>query len=396
MSGIKKIILLFFIWRVLLFLPLLFASAHIPQQQNSIQYTIWAYTRPYFPVNNFLLYPWANFDGVHYLTIATDGNYFHGSDGRFFPFFPFVVRAITLILGKGVLFGPIVFFTTFFVANAAFLASLIMLYKLIRLHFEENTALQSICLLLVFPTSFFFGSLYSESTFLLLSVLVFYFLAKKRFLLATVFSMALLVTRVVGIAIIPILIWEIISYDKTIFTKKEFFKNKMKIVQNILLIALIPLGLLGFMWFNQHYWGDPFFFIHAQEHVVVGRSSSVVFFPQTLFRYAKILLTVPLSHFDWWISALELFSFVFTAIFLIVGYIKRLPVGYILFSLLCFLIPTQSGTFNGLPRYTMVLFPLFLAFALIPNKFIKIVYCIAGILALFFLLAFFSKGYFVA
>lgn len=396
MRDIKKIFLIFLLWRCLLFIPLFFAQQYIPQQHNSIQYTIWAYTRPYPPVNSFFLYPWANFDGVHYLTIATDGNYFHGSDGRFFPFFPFVVRAITLLFGTGTLFGPVVFFTAFFVTNISFLLALILLYKLIKLDFSENVAFLSILCLLAFPTSFFFGSLYSESVFLLLSVSIFYLLRKKRFFWATIFSMALLTTRIVGIAIIPILIWEIFSYDRKIFTQKEFLKNRIKIFQNIVLILLIPLGLLGFIWFNMHYWGDPFFFIHAQEHVVVGRSSSIVFFPQTSFRYIKILLSVPFSHYDWWISLLEFCSFLFTIILLVLAYIKKLPKTYIFYSLLCFLLPTQSGTFNGLPRYTMILFPLFITLALIPNKGIKILYCLIGTIALCVLLAFFSRGYFVA
>lgn len=394
MNYIKKIVLIFVIWRILLFLPLLFAQHTIPWQQNSAQYTLWAYVRPYTPVSSFLLYPWANFDGVHYLTIANYGSYEHGSDGRFFPLYPFLVHAITLAFGKVAIFGSVVFFTSFLVSNIAFLLALIMVYKLIVLNFSEKIAFQTIFLLLFFPTSFFFVSIYSESLFLLLTVLIFYFLKKKKFFFATILSMALLVTRVVGIAIIPILIWEIIYLDRKIFN--NFQKNKLNILKNIGLIILTPLALLGFIWVNQHYWGDPFFFIHAQEHVVAGRTAGVIFFPQTMFRYIKILFSVPYSHFDWWISLLEFTSFIFTAVLLVYAYIKKIPFSYIIFSLLCFLLPTQSGTFSGLPRYTMILFPIFIAFALVKNKYIKIIYCIIGAFAMFLLLAFFSKGYFIA
>ena len=394
MNYIKKIILIFVIWRILLFLPLVYAQKYIPLQHDSIQYTLWAYVRPYSPVSSFLLYPWANFDGVHYLTIANYGSYEHGSDGRFFPLYPFLVHALTLAFGKVAIFGSVVFFTSFLVSNIAFLLGLIMLYKLIVLDFSEKIAFQTILLLLFFPTSFFFGSIYSESLFLLITVLIFYFLKKKKFFFATILSMALLVTRVVGIAIIPILIWEIIYIDRKIF--HSFQKNKLHILKNIGLIALTPLALLGFIWVNQHYWGDPFFFIHAQEHVVTGRTAGLILFPQTMFRYVKILVSVPYSHFDWWISLLEFSSFIFTAVLLIYAYIKRIPLSYFIFSLLCFLLPTQSGTFSGLPRYTMILFPIFITFALIKNKYIKIAYYIVGAITMFFLIAFFSKGYYIA
>lgn len=394
MNYIKKIVLIFVVWRLLLFLPLLYAQRYVPRQHDSVQYTLWAYVRPYSPVNSFLLYPWANFDGVHYLTIANYGSYEHGSDGRFFPLYPFLVHAITLLFGKVPIFGSVVFFTSFIFANIAFLLALIMLYKLIILDFSENIAFQTILLMLFFPTSFFFGSIYSESLFLLLTVVIFYCLKKKRFFFATILSMALLVTRVVGIAIIPILIWEIIYLDRKIFNNVS--KNKFKILKNLGLVLLAPLGLAGFIWINQHYWGDPFFFIHAQEHVVAGRTAGLILFPQTMFRYIKILVSVPLSHFDWWISLLEFASFLFTGILLVYTYMKKIPISYFAFSLLCFLLPTQSGTFNGLPRYTMILFPIFIAFALIKNKYIKITYYIIGAISLCILLAFFSKGYFIA
>jgi len=396
MKNIVTIVFIFLIWRLLLFLPLFYAQTHIPWQKDSAQYILWAYTKPYPPVNNFLLYPWANFDGVHYLTIATDGGYFHGSDGRFFPLYPFVARFFILIFGTRVLFGPVSFFSAFYVANGAFFLALFVLYKLIRLDYSEKTALQTILFLLVFPVSFFFGSLYSESTFLLLSVSIFYLLRKYKFFFATILSMALLVTRVIGIAIIPILIYEMLHYDKHIFIKENFLKHKKKIVQHVLLILLVPAGLLVFIWFNQHFWGDPFFFLHAQEHVVIGRSAAIVFFPQTVFRYIKILISVSHQELAWWISLLELSSFFFAAILCIYAFIKKIPPSYIFFSLFCFLIPTQSGTFNGLPRYVSVLFPLFLTLALVNNKYIKVLYVISGILLSCILLALFSKGYFIS
>src|SRR5258708_5948859 len=99
MRNILIIVLIFFVWRILLFLSVYVSQKAIPVQKDSIQYTIWAYPTPYPPVNSLLLYPLANFDGVHYLTIAGDGKYREASDGRFFPFYPLLIFILNGILG---------------------------------------------------------------------------------------------------------------------------------------------------------------------------------------------------------------------------------------------------------------------------------------------------------
>src|SRR6185312_390910 len=145
------------------------AHTHIPMQKDSTHYTLWAYAGKYQPVNSYLLYPWSNFDGVHYLTIAGDGGflnpfgYQHASDVRFFPLYPLLISFTTFLIGYGLPFGPQIFFSAFFLSNFFFLLSLILFYFLITLDFSENTAIGAIILLLCFPTSFFYGATYSES-----------------------------------------------------------------------------------------------------------------------------------------------------------------------------------------------------------------------------------------
>jgi hypothetical protein len=60
------------------------------------------------------------------------------------------------------------------------------------------------------------------------------------------------------------------------------------------------------------------------------------------------------------------------------------------------LIPASSGTFSGLPRYILPLFPIFLSLALITSKPLKVAYCVIGIILLFLCFMYFSKGYFIA
>lgn len=375
---------------------MLYSEQHIPTNLQSKQYTIWAYTRPYFPVSSIFWYPWANFDGVHYLTIAGDGNYRDGADGRFFPVYPYLIRIPYLILGGGPFMGLKEFFLALIISNGIFLAALWMFYKLLKLDYSDQSAITSILLLLAFPTSFFFGSFYSEGIFLFLTLVTFYFIRKKEYTKASYVTLLLSLTRIVGVCMIPITAFYYAKEHKEqlLSLSQKSWGERWNILKPLL---IMPAGILFIMIYSQLRWHDPLYFVHAQQLAVNGRKlGEVIFFPQTLIRYVRILLTVPYTHYDWWISLLEFSSFFFGGVGLWYGWKKGIQKSYILFSLFTFLIATQSGTFNGLPRYVLVLFPTFLALALNKSWIVKGIYIVIGLIALFLLVAFFSKGYFVS
>lgn len=384
----KKIIALFFLWRVFLFIPVILAPLFISQNHAAGITNLWSYTRPYFPVNSQLLFPWANFDGVHYLTLGWVG-YAFNSEARFFPVYPLLIHFFSQLFGAKAAFGPIEFFVAFFLPNIACLVSLIFLYKLLRLDFSEHIVLKTIILLLVFPASFFLGSLYSESIFLLFAILSLYSARKHHWVWASLLAMCLAVTRIVGLAILPVLLYEFFSQEKVWFDPLQIIKRGWSLL-------LIPLGLVGFFVFSYYQWHNPLYFIHSQSVVVSGREGSLVFPLQTVFRYIKILFGLSPHQFEWWISLLELVSFSFTCWAIYYLWKKKIQVSYIILSLLCFLIPASSGTFSGLPRYVAVLFPLFLSVALIKQRWIQVLYIVLCVVSLFVLIMFFAQGYFVA
>lgn len=390
----KFIILAFLIWRILLFLPLFFANQALPPYAPGPNYTnLWKFIHPYSPVDNYLLYPWANFDGIHYLTIAGSGYAKDGTNSRFLPLYPLTVAFAANLFGGGRPLSAPYFFSAFFLANSFFLIGLILFYKLIRLDYSEDIARKSSIFLLLFPTSFFFGSLYSESLFLLLTLLAFYFARKKQWFYAGISGLLLTATRIVGISILPAMTYEYITQGKISLKKLPTKQAFLKVIP----IVLIPLGVIVFAWFNQMNWQDPLHFLKAHAEINNGRSASdIILFPQTIYRYIKILISVPSAQFTWWIAFLELGMFFFVVMLLYIGYKKGVRKSYLLFALCCFLIPTLSGTFTSLPRYTAILFPIFLSLALLRNRYVQIVYAIASGALLFILLAFFSRGYYVA
>ncbi len=383
----KKIISTFLIWRILLFIPLYFSPMLLPFRDGFSYTQLWDYVGPYFPVTSPLLWPWANFDGVRYLSIA---GAWYSNDQGFFPLFPLAVNFFATLFGTKKAFDLTYFTMAFLVANISFTLALWILNKLLSLDFPKKIAYQSILFLLVFPTSFFFASIYSESLFLLLSLLSFYFARKQKWIMSGIFGGLLSATRIVGVAILPALLYEFYTQNKSSISLNR------KTILNILPVFLSPLGLIAYMVYNQARWGSFFSFIEAQEKFLNHRSASVVLFPQTIFRYIKIFITLSPSTYEWWVALLEFSSFIFALGLLYLAFKKKVRFSYILFAALCFLIPVSTGTFTGLPRYVAPMFPMFIALALVKNRWVKIAYVIISSILLFILLMLFSRGYYVS
>ncbi len=383
---IKKIVFLFLVWRILLFIPLAASYIFLPPRIG------YGYTLlPYFLdksnnlLSNFLLYPFGNFDGAYYLLIAARG---YTVNAGFFPLFPLLIYVANLPFNSpaGELpFDLIQYFLAIFLVSLFFLASLIAFYKLVRFDYKENIAIWSIIFLLIFPTSFFYASIYSESLFLLLSLLAFYFARKKMWFFAGITGVFLSATRLVGVFILPSILFEYFKYEKN------------KSLGKLLLILLIPLGLIAYTFYNLQKWGNAFYFIQAQGNFANNRTTdSIVLFPQTMFRYIKILTTIKPAIYEWWVAFFEISFFVFALAIFYIAWKKKVRISYLIFGVLCFFIPASSGTFSGLPRYILTIFPLFIALALIRNKIFKIIYCVISAVLLFLFFMLFSKGYFIS
>ncbi len=348
-----------------------------------------------------MLYPWANFDGVHYLSIAESG---YQDNERFLPAFPLLIRFFVSLFGGGEPYSAIYFFTAIGIVHLLFLVSLVLLYKLIRMDFSEKIAFASVIFLLLFPTSFFFVSIYSESLFLFLTLLSFYCAYKRQWLGAGIAGMFMSATRIVGVSILPAMLYEYYiqslrgaqrrSNPAEIATSPA--KRGTRNDKNVIPLLFVPLGVFGYAIFNFFTRGDALYFLKAHESLGNSRELGVVLFPQTVFRYVKILTALPYSQFEWWIALLELSTFVIVALLLYIGWKKNIRTSYLIFSLLCFFIPASSGTFTALPRYVAIIFPLFITLALVKNKSVQIAYMAIAVPIFFVLLMFFSRGYFVA
>jgi Gpi18-like mannosyltransferase len=336
------------------------------------------------------IWGFGNFDGVHYLKIAQDG-YKADFTQAFFPLYPTIVKIIAQVIPKNISLDhaiyvdPSFFYSGILLSNFFFLASLFLLFKLWRIDFKKNIVLSALLILLAFPTSYYFGAVYSESLFLFLSVLCLYFLRKKNFVLAGVFAALASATRITGILLVlPILIELYIE-----------FKNKHLNFTNLASLLIAPLGLLFYMYYLSQHFGDPLYFLSSQPAFGANRSATLMlFFPQVFYRYFKILTTVPILTANFFNAFLEL-AFTITALFTAFYLFKKMRLSYWVFTILILLTPILTGTLSSMPRYVLGGFLMIPYVVESQDRHIRLIASLFVILQVI-LLILFIRGYWVA
>jgi len=322
---------------------------------------------------------WANFAGKDFLDLARFGYGLPLSPSTyvFFPLFPIVIRFLTTVIPDYLASGLIL-------VHVSLACALYYLYQLVRLDFKETIAKNTLLLLMLFPTAFFFGAVYTESFFLLLIVLSFYLARKGNFFLACLFGLFASATRLAGIFLWPALVI-------------EMWQNARR-SPSLVWLLLPPLGFLSYMKHLNLRAGDPFIFLKTTPeygpNIVINK---LILLHQVFFRYAKMLLGSEL------ISPLYftvLFEFVVGILFLILTVLafRKLRRSYAIYALLSYLVPTFTGTFASLPRYVLTIFPGFILLSLWFSKqkpMVKNLYLIVNVIIAVFLIAFFTRGYFV-
>ncbi len=145
---------------------------------------------------------WERFDALWFLRIASSGYHLADGSAAFFPLDPIMVRAFSFLIGGHPLLAA------FLVSNGAFLCSLFVLYVLTTSEVSEAVARKTLLYLAIFPTTFFFFAPYSESLFLLLTVLTFWAARRRRWGIAGLAAALATLTRGIGIVLAPALLME--------------------------------------------------------------------------------------------------------------------------------------------------------------------------------------------
>ena len=379
----KKITISFLIWRIALFFVAFLSIYLLPVFGARFPYAdrVLEITRlPYW------IWGFGNFDGVHYLRIAQDG-YLAQYSQAFFPIFPILIRFFSFIFSRipnldtNIFTDPAYFYSGIIISNLFFFGALLVLYKLINIDFKKDISFLTIILLLVYPTSFFFGSIYTESLFLLLAVTSIYLIRKGKFFWAAVLIAISTATRITGVLLIPLYLIEV-------------FQSKKKI--NYLWALITPLGILAYMYYLKSAFGDPLYFLTSQPIFGAGRTANeIILLPQVIYRYVKIFLSSYVLSLPFFNAFLE-FMFTLAPLTFLIVFIKKMRLSYLIFSISALILPTLTGTFSSMPRYALIFVFLLLPYMI--DKYRKYVKPVILILTVFGILLtmLFIRGHWVA
>lgn len=337
------------------------------------------------------IFSWANFDGVHYIHIARDG--YHQFDQAFFPLYPLLVRMLSWILPygeKGILMAGLI------LSNVFFIVGVYALYAYLKKLLTDTEALWAIVFLIAYPTAFYFSAMYTESLFLVLTAGSLYFAYKKRFLLSALLAGLSSFTRIQGVLLLIPFIFMLYNHRKTIS------ENAKHIFRSHALFLLSPfIGCAAYMVYLYYSTGDPIYFLTSQPAFSANRSTSIVLLPQVYFRYLKIFLTAD-RNFQYWVSVIEFISATATLSFALwhawISWMhkKMHDLGIALFSMGHVIMPTLTGTFSSVPRYSLFAFSTFIVLSGARSTKMKIVILIISALLQCVFAMYFIQGYFIS
>jgi len=340
------------------------------------------------PIDGFLgtlVEPMRLWDGLWYKGIADFGyDIMANANPAFWPLYPWLMAAGSAITG---LPSEVV---GWFISNIAFVVALGLLYQLVLMDFNRTVARRTLWALALFPTSLFFSTVYTESLFLALAVGALLAARTRSWMLAGIVGLLAALTRSQGIMLLAP--FAVIFIQQHGWNWRAWFPNG--------LFAALPIG--GPLSFMQHLRSqgiDALAFVDVQ-----GQWFRYSAAPWETLRCATVGCVGPDDHeyipanytidgADWgWLSALfdnfswdyitsvdfrdwmaqsdtlELVCFVLFVALGLIG-LRWLPLYYhaylwppLLFPLFS---PSAVHPLMSIPRFGIVLFPLFVVIALI-------------------------------
>ena len=339
-SLLISAVLLFVVWRGTLFAFDLFGLSLTPGMGKCHQN--WQVFGPNHP----LLNGFFRWDSGWYLNIATRGYRYHEngtSSVAFYPLVPYLSRYLGSLTGS-------VPAAALIIVNASTIGAIYFLRSLGALLYGDAVGKLASILLLVYPTSLFLASFYTEGPFVFLAAASMYFFFRERYLLCGVFGCLAMLTRSTGLVLFA-------AYFADLCWR--LYRREITLRLSMLSLLLIPAGLGLFMFMQYHQVGDPLAFSKTMKHW--GRHPA--------WPWAGIVDALHGTYFDFPVNFKKTQRFLdaaFALVFLGIGVamaVMRQRVALWVFVILGMLLPLSTYALAGMNRYSLGLFPAFIFLA---------------------------------
>ena len=293
---------------------------------------------------------WARWDSDWYLRIAEEGYADSpSSTPAFFPLYPGLIALLGRLLGGHYVVAGVA------LSLGACAVAFALLYRLALPRLGADGARRAVLLLAVFPTSLFLQAVYSESLYLALALGSFLLAERGRFLGAGAAAGVAMLTRPVGIALLPalaLLAWR----------SREPGRALAAVAVAIPIAAVYPV-LLG-LWID-----EPFAFVRAQEGIWERSFSQAGPLGGLWKGVSAAFETDPAREL-----ALNLQQLGFAVVFLVLAAVAwhrfGAPYGLFAFGSLAIplSVPAERMPLLSLSRFGLVVFPLVLALAALGSR----------------------------
>jgi Mannosyltransferase (PIG-V) len=324
---------------------------------------------------NLLAAPGARWDSVWFLEIAQHGYGYSDRAAAFFPLYPALV-SVAGPLGPSLILGLVV-------SCACAIGGLYLLHRLVELDFGLENARTVVSIVAWFPSAVVLSAVYSEGLFLLLSVGSIYAARIGRWPMAGMAGAFAAATRSSGILlVIPLLVLYLYGprSDRPRHGMAAAWPPRHRLAPDVLWIGAIPAGVVAYLGYLSVATGEPLSAFSEQGEwtrtvvpvvggVALGAWKAIVGVAELVPGVGGSGGVAP-GQIPELVAArdMALFGFLVLALWLVRESVRRLPAAYSAWAisglLLPLSVPALDEPLRSLPRFMLVLFPLWIALAL--------------------------------
>lgn len=308
---------------------------------------------------------WVRWDSMWYEAIVNDTPRFlpsGHSSANFFPLYSWTAWLVSLPLGAMLDHERAFYAGGFLVSAVSFLLALIAVERLATRLAGAEVAVRAVWLIAVFPFSFFLTAVYADALYFCLAAWSLALAYEQKWRAACALATLAAMTRIPGLALYPAIVLEYLrrhDFDPRALSKE---------IPALAILAIGPLALGGYYLWR---YGDPLAFLHARQQGWNRASGFAAlqrdyryFFSASLFSCGSV--GECLREFEptrkllglWYVALVPL------SLALVLSARRALGVGLTVWAVLSVLMALVNGL-DGTGRFTSVLFPMFIATAML-------------------------------
>jgi Gpi18-like mannosyltransferase len=237
----------------------------------------------------------------------------------------------------------------FIVSNLALFSAAVILRRLVARDYPAPSRApnRAVWLLLLCPMTFFHSAMYTESLYLLLSLVAILAARDGLWLNAGIAGALITATRGNAVLILVPLLWDAVVEQRR---ERPNDTPGERMPQSRWWLLLVPLGLVGYATYLHFRFGDALAFAHAMaawNRTIAWPWEAIIGALGPPYPYGRLLIG----------------SAVIGLLLVVLGFLVRLRTSYQLYAGALVALYLSTSILHSLPRYLSVIFPFYIAVA---------------------------------